>query len=168
MTTIPRTSDLLEKVKNELKITDGQTAIDTQQFWSRSMILGDITAEVGDAIENLIRFWNTYDEENNIPVTEREPIKVYIDSDGGDLYGTLTIIDAITLSKTPVWTINIGCAYSGGFFIFICGNKRIAYPHASFLYHEGSVQNGGTAIQFRNFSEFHERKMEELKEITLD
>jgi ATP-dependent Clp protease protease subunit len=92
---------------------------------------------------------------------------VNIDSDGGDLYGTMTIIDAIALSKTPVWTINIGCAYSGGFFTFICGHRRIAYPHASFLYHEGSVQNGGTAIQFRNFSEFHERKMEELKEITL-
>lgn len=167
MTTIPRTSDLLEKVKSELKITDGQTAIDTQQFWSRSLILGDITAEVGDAIENLIRFWNTYDEENNIPIAEREPIKIYVDSEGGDLLGTMTIIDAITLSKTPVWTINIGCAYSGGFFTFICGHRRIAYPHASFLYHEGSVQNGGTAIQFRNFSEFHERKMEELKRITL-
>ena len=43
--------------------------------------------------------------------------------------------------------INIGGAYSAGFFIFIAGT-RFAYP-SSFLYHEGSTCNG-RCLKFRN------------------
>lgn len=72
------------------------------------------------------------------------------------------------MSKTPVWTINVGTAYSGGFFTFICGDRRIAYPHSSFLYHEGSAGTEGTANQFENFAAFYKRRLEQLKQIVLE
>ena len=106
--------------------------------------------------------------EAGIPVEERQPIKVYIDSNGGCLDDTLTMIDAISMSKTPVWTICVGNAYSGGFFTFIAGHKRIAYPMSSFMFHEGSTNSGTVdAGKFRNYADFYSRQMELLKKVTL-
>ena len=134
---------------------------------NREVYLGDIGGTVGTSIAGYIRFWNRWDDQHGIPIEEREPIKIFIDSCGGDLEATYTMIDAIKLSKTPVWTINEARAYSGGFFTFIVGHKRFAYKHSSFLYHEGSVGTQGTAGQFQNYSEFYKKQLEQLKEIVL-
>lgn len=164
---IPKTQDLIEKFKETVELKNYGSLLECDGFWKRQIILGDIDAEVGEAVEGMIRFWNTQDDENNIPATEREPIKIYIDSNGGDLIATFTMIDAIRLSKTPVWTINIGSAYSGGFFTFIAGHKRFTYPLASFLYHEGSTGNVGDAGKFQNFAAFYKKQLGNLKDITL-
>lgn len=134
----------------------------------REIQIADIDEDVGEAVETLIRFWNTYDNEQNTPIEKRIPIKIYIDSCGGSLHATFTMIDAIRMSKTPVYTINIGTAFSGGFFTFIAGHKRFAYPHSTFLYHEGSTGGGRQdAGKFRNYANFYEKMLEQLKELTL-
>ena len=92
---------------------------------------------------------------------------IYIDSCGGSLTDTLTIIDSIKLSKTPIYTICVGTAYSGGFFVFISGHKRIAYPHASFLFHEGSTGTSGTSGQFENYTAFYRKQLNQLEQIVL-
>lgn len=165
---IPKAQDLLEKFKNTSNLKDYGEIVECNSFWERHLIIGDIDSDVGDAIENMIRFWNRLDDENNIPVEKRRPIKIYIDSNGGDLCATFTMIDAIRLSKTPVWTINIGTAYSGGFFTFIAGHKRFAYPHSTFLYHEGSTGQISDAGKFRNFAKFYDQQLAKLKELTLE
>ena len=165
---IPKTTqDLLEKFNESAEIKNYGSLVECDSFWKRHLVLGDIDPEVGEAVEGMIRFWNEQDDENDIPENERTPIKIYIDSNGGDLIATLTMVDAIKLSKTPVWTINIGAAYSGGFFTFIAGHKRFTYPHASFLYHEGSTGNVGDAGKFQNFAEFYKKQLNILKDITL-
>lgn len=138
-----------------------------EQALNRVVYVGDIVPGIGKDVDEQIRFWNDYDEAKGIPVEEREPIKVYIDSCGGSLIESFTIIDSITLSKTPVWTIATGAAYSGGFFIFISGHKRIAYPLSSFLYHEGSTGTSGDAGKFRNYAAFYEKQMKQLKNVVL-
>lgn len=168
MICIPQTIDLLAKYQTTSKFESFDDLLESHSFWSRHLIIGDIDAGLGDAIEGMIRFWNQYDNENNIPVEKRKPIMIYIDSNGGDLCATFTMIDAIHMSKTPVWTINMGAAYSGGFFTFIAGHKRFAYPHSSFLYHEGSAQTGGTSGQFENFSTFYKKQLSQLKSIVLE
>ena len=167
---IPKINDFIEALKGnyEEAIKCFDNVITLNSYFKREIILGDIDPDVGEAIEAFIRFHNQWDEENNIPVEERKPIKLYIDSGGGDLCATLTMIDAIKMSKTPIWTINLGCAYSGGFFTFVVGHKRIAYPHSTFLYHEGSTMNGGDAGKFRNFAEFYDKQLKMLKDITLN
>ena len=77
------------------------------------------------------------------------------------------MINAIKLSKTPVYTINIGAAYSGGFFIFLAGHKRFAYELSSFLFHEGSTGTSGDAGKFRNFADFYKKELDKLKSIVL-
>lgn len=129
---------------------------------------GEIGDGTGTTIEGIIRFWNDIDNKNNIPVEERKPIKIYINTNGGDLLESFIMVDAIKMSKTPVWTIAQGMVYSGGFFTFICGHKRFAYPHASFLYHEGSAGNSGTAAQFENFTAFYKKQLSQLKELVIE
>lgn len=159
-------SNLFGRVKTDIKTFEDLINFDGSI--KREIYLYDITPGVGSSIDGYIRFWNEYDDIHNIPIEKRKPIKLYIDSCGGQLGDTLTIIDSIKLSKTPVWTICIGSAYSGGFFVFISGHKRIAYPHSSFLFHEGSTSTGGTSGQFENYTSFYKKQLEQLKEIVLN
>ena len=159
-------SALVENVQEDAKSFEDILNLDNSL--DRHLYIADIESGIGSTIDSMIRFWNRRDEEEGLNIEERKPIKIYIDSCGGSLTDAFTIIDSIRMSKTPVITIATGCAYSAGFFIFISGHKRIAYPHASFLYHEGSATNGGTASQFRNFADFYDIQLTQLKQIVLN
>lgn len=156
---------LAGNVKEDIKTFEDVINLDGAV--SREVYVGDICAGLGQTVEGYIRFWNKYDEKHNIAIEDREPIKIYIDSNGGCLSDTFTMIDAIKMSKTPVWTICLGAAYSGGFFTFIAGHRRIAYEHASFLYHEGATATGADAGKFRNYAEFYQKELKQLEEVTL-
>lgn len=158
-------SSMVDNVKEDIKSFEDLVNIDGSI--NREIYIYDITPGLGPSIDGYIRFWNTQDEKNNIPVEERKPIKIYIDSCGGCLDDTFTIIDAIKMSKTPIIGITVGNAYSGGFFIFISCPKRYAYPHATFLFHEGATQTGGTAGQFANYAAFYKRQLDMLKDIVI-
>jgi ATP-dependent Clp protease protease subunit len=160
-------SEMLKKFNEKMEVKTMDAAIENSSFYDRNIVINEIDSEVGNGVENVIRFWNRIDDEEDIPIEKRKPIKIYIDSPGGDLTATLTMIDAIALSKTPIWTINIGMAYSGGFFTFIAGHRRFSYPHASFMFHEGSASTGGTSGQFQNFSDFYKKQLEQLKALVL-
>lgn len=157
---------LAENIKEDIKTPEDLISIDG--FVRREIYLYNINAGTGSIIEGQIRYWNQQDADKGIPREKRKPIKLYIDSEGGSLTDTLTIIDAIKMSKTPIYTINMGCAYSGGFFVFICGHIRYSYNNASFLFHEGNVGNAGDAGKFRNFADFYNKQLDLLKKIVLD
>lgn len=162
--------DLLEGTTENLKdnMKTFEDVINLDGALRREIYLFGIEYGTGSCIDGYIRFWNDYDNDHNIPIEEREPIKIYIDSCGGSLTDSLTIIDSIKMSKTPIYTIAVGCAYSGGFFIACSGHKRFAYPHASFLFHEGSTGTSGTAGQFENYTTFYKKQLEQLKQIVLE
>ena len=135
----------------------------------RDFYLNAVEADVADSFEAYVRFWNTLDEERNLAAENRQPIRVFINSGGGDLAAAMCIIDVIQMSKTPVITIVTSAAYSAGFFIAIAGHKRIAYPNASYMFHEGSI-NGKLefdAHKFRNFGDFYNAQLKVLKDYTL-
>ena len=100
---------------------------------------------------------------------EVEPIKIYIDSWGGSLIDGFEIIDAIRTSEVPVYTYVTGAAYSCGLMIALAGDKRFAYPHSSFLLHEGSV---GSEIQdahkFKKYAEFYNIQLKQMKDYILE
>ena len=156
---------LIEAEKTQYDFVD---IVDLSNALNRGLHLGDIDNSIADSMDAYIRFFNRLDEEENILVEDREPIKIYIDSGGGDVMGTLTIIDAIKNSKTPVWTINVGQAYSGGFFVFITGHKRLSYKNSSFLFHEGSTGTHGDANKFNNWADFYKKILKRLKTLVLE
>ena len=163
-----KSNELIEKYLKQAELFDSfEDIVNISSAFSRELYVGAIASDMADAINMLIRFWNRIDDEEGIPVEERIPIKMYIDSPGGELVASFTIINSIELSKTPIWTINVGGAYSGGFFIFIAGHQRLAYPLSSFMYHEGSKLAYGDAHKFRNQADFYKKQMDQLKAHTL-
>ena len=159
-------TDLVNNIKEDIKSFDDFVSI--KSAVNREIMIGEIDDGTGRYVDAYIRFWNRQDDENNIPIEDREPIKLYIDSCGGLLTDTFSIIDSVRMSKTPVIGICTGTAYSGGFFILISCDKRIAYSHASFLFHEGATQNGGTSGQFENYTAFYKKQLKQLKQLVLD
>lgn len=163
-----KTNTLIKQLYDSAKSNyDFCDIIDLSNGLNRNIVLTDIDASIGDSVNSYIQFFNRIDQEKKIDVNKRTPIKIYIDSNGGNLEACFTIIDAITMSKTPVWTINIGKAYSAGFFIFITGHKRFAYSNSSFLFHEGSTGIYQDANKFKNYADFYKQQLERLRAITL-
>ena len=82
-------------------------------------------------------------EDSGIRIEERKPIKIFIDSPGGDVTFMWTIINMIEISKTPVWTINYCTAYSAASEILASGHKRFAMPGSHVMIHLGSCAYSG-------------------------
>lgn len=162
-------SDAIAALLKTVKVTEYSKAAElTDIVKTRSIVIGDIDEDTGSIVDNYIRFWNSYDKELNIPIEERTPIKICVDSNGGDLRSTLTIINAIENSQTPVWTINLGKAFSGGFLIMLAGHRRMAYKYASFLFHEGSTGVQSDANKFQNYADHYKALRALMKQIILE
>ena len=163
--------DLIESMADKVKEQSTVTFEDLINYdcaLNREIFVSGIGDGTGTMMDTLIRYWNREDEKNNIPVEERKPIKVYIDSPGGSLTDAFTVSDAIRMSKTPVWGICTGIAYSGGFIILISCHKRIGYPLSSYLFHEGQTKSAGTASQFENYTAFYKRQLLHLKDLVIE
>ncbi len=99
-------------------------------------------------IIRMIVAWNRKDKE--LSRDQRRPIKILINSYGGDIDATLSLIDVIKISKTPVYTYNVGVAMSGGFYILIAGHKKYALRNSQSLAHQGSGGFEGTAEEIKS------------------
>lgn len=93
---------------------------------------------------------------------ERIPIKLYIDSPGGDIGEGLALISAIQISKTPIYTINVGEWSSMAFLIGIAGHKRFSLPYSTFLLHEGTSFAGGATNKVQDRVEFDKRLEQQI------
>lgn len=114
---------------------------------------------IGHIILDIIEF-NREDE--GIPVEKRKPIKLYINSPGGEVDEGFPLISTIELSKTPVFTINIGSWSSMSFLIGITGHKRLALPYTKFLLHDGSTVSYGTTSKALDKAKFDDRFEQEV------
>ena len=106
-------------------------------------------------------------EDKGIEPALRNPIRLYIVSEGGDVDSGFELIDVIQCSKTPVYTINLGYQYSMGLLIGISGHKRYATKNAKYLMHDGSnfVYNSGAKAQDQ--MRFNSRVEDRIKEYIL-
>ena len=125
-----------------------------------------LTGEINDMMaEDLlveIKEYNRKDCPDAIPPSKRTPIKLFIDSPGGDVVAGLSIIDTIKASETPVWTINVSKSYSMAFHVLINGDKRFAFKSSSFLLHDGSEGGFDSSSKFRDRLKF----TDDLEQIT--
>jgi ATP-dependent Clp protease protease subunit len=101
---------------------------------SRVFALGEINSESVNELIQVIYDVNEEDEEK----TQVEPIKLIINSLGGEVYSGLALVDIIDSSPTPIYTICHGSAMSMGLVVFSAGHIRYASKFATFMYHEAS------------------------------
>ena len=67
-----------------------------------------------------------------------DPIKIFINSPGGKVVPSLSIISAIESSKTPVFTYCLGQAASAAAIILLSGHKRFCQKYSTVMIHEMS------------------------------
>lgn len=116
-----------EEIQNDIV----KERLEKRELWINSEIDSNITEKATMYIHK----WNQFDDESGIVVEKRKPIKVYINSVGGDVHDGFGLCSQMIRSKTPVHTYNIGYCYSMGFLIFIAGHKRYADELSDFLNH---------------------------------
>lgn len=122
---------------------------------------------ISDIIKNIMQY-NREDENDCLPYEKRKPILLYIASPGGSVDAGMALVDVIRTSKTPVYTINMGYAYSMAFLIAISGHKRFTYPTARFLLHDGSNFVYDSTSKVKDRMEFEEQSELRIKNLVLE
>ncbi|MCL1927702.1 MAG: ATP-dependent Clp protease proteolytic subunit [Treponema sp.] len=108
-----------------------------------------------DLAERTIRQLLLLDEENE------KPIKIFIDSPGGDADAGFAIFDMIRFVKAPVWTVGMGLVASAAAIIQLAAPKerRVGLPNSHYLIHQPLSGIRGVATDI----EIHARELEKLR-----
>jgi ATP-dependent Clp protease protease subunit len=116
--------------------------------------LGDIDCiEVNEIIQDI---YEINDEDAKKQTVE--PIKLIINSFGGEVFSGLALIDVIDNSQTPIHTICHGTAMSMALIIYAAGHHRIASKYSTFMYHEAAYELNGKVA-------FHKQELKETERI---
>jgi ATP-dependent Clp protease protease subunit len=90
-----------------------------------------------------------------------EPIRIFIDSPGGDADAGYAIFDMIRFIKPEVWTIGMGLVASAAAIIQLAAPKerRVGLPNSHYLIHQPLSGIRGVATDI----EIHARELEKLR-----
>jgi ATP-dependent Clp protease protease subunit len=91
-----------------------------------------------------------------------EPIRIFIDSPGGDADAGYAIFDMIRFVKPEVWTIGMGLVASAAALIQLASPKerRVGLPNSHYLIHQPLSGIRGVATDI----EIHAKELEKLRE----
>jgi ATP-dependent Clp protease protease subunit len=91
-----------------------------------------------------------------------DPIRVFIDSPGGDADAGYAIFDMIRFVKPPVWTIGMGLVASAAAIIQLASprERRVGLPNSHYLIHQPLSGIRGVATDI----EIHARELDKLRE----
>ena len=121
-----------------------------QYLSKRKIVWNDEVTDSILAVADYIIQWNEADKE--IEVEKRKPIRIFINSRGGDADCAMALIDVMKMSKTPVYTIGLARCFSAGGLILMGGHKRFILPNTKFLLHDGYVGTENTVGKFSDMS----------------
>lgn len=140
-------------VMEDKKATPAEIQPSEKLLKTRSLLLsGEINKEMADRfIKDLLILEN----EGN------EPVKIFIDSPGGDVDAGYAIFDMIRFVNCPVTIIGMGLVASAAALVLLAVDKknRIALPNSSYLIHQPLSQMKGTATEI----EIHAKQLDKLK-----
>ncbi len=128
-------------------------SLDDKLLKTRSILIsGEINKDQADSF---IKQMLILDAESN------EPVYVYINSPGGDVYSGFAIHDAIRYVSSPVYLIGAGLVASAAALIFLSVplERRIGFPHSTYLIHQPLSQMKGVATEMQIQAE----KIKELR-----
>lgn len=90
-----------------------------------------------DNVDNILR-WITFENLEG----HRNHLTLYINSPGGDLYDAFALVDAMSVSHIPIYTVGMGSVMSSALLIFASGEKghRFLAPNTGVMCHEFSEE----------------------------
>jgi ATP-dependent Clp endopeptidase proteolytic subunit ClpP len=117
-----------------------------------------VDTQIDDSTLGLVKFIIRCNKEDaGKPVEDRKRILIMIDSPGGSVEVEQSIIGAIKISKTPIWTCCYCTAYSAAADLLACGHKRFALPFVNIMFHAGSGKYEGTQAQIDSAKKFFDK-----------
>ena len=139
---------------NEEKNTKKDISLSEKLLKTRSVLLsGEINRESADSlITNLLILEN----ESSV-----EPVKIFINSPGGDVDSGYAIYDMIRFVSCPVFLIGAGLVASAASLILLSVPKerRVGLANSSYLIHQPLSKMRGTATEI----EIHAQQLEKIK-----
>lgn len=140
--------------KDEKSEKDGFDGLQAKLLKTRTILLsGEINKELA---ERLIKQMLLLEADGD------DPIKVFIDSPGGDADAGYAIFDMLRFVTPEVITVGMGTVASAGALVHLAAKKenRLSLPNAHFLIHQPLSGIRGVATEI----EIHARELEKLRE----
>ncbi len=120
---------------------------------TRSILLsGEINK---DSADKFIKDLLVLEAESN------DPVKVFINSPGGDVYAGFAIYDMVRFVTCPVIMIGMGLIASAASLVLLAvpAERRVALPNSSYLIHQPLSEMKGNATDI----EIHAMQLEKIK-----
>ncbi len=140
--------------EKEPKVQESASEAMNTKFLKTRQIL--LSGEVNKALaEKIVRQLLVMEADSD------EPIRIYIDSPGGDVDAGYAIFDMIRFVKAPVYCIGMGLVASAGALILLAADKsrRIGLPNSHYLIHQPLSGIKGVATDI----EIHAQELEKTK-----
>lgn len=110
---------------------------------------------IDDSTLELVKYiFRCNKEDKDKPIEERKRILIMIDSPGGSVEVLASIIGAIKISQTPIWTCCYCTAFSAAADLLACGHKRFALPMTAMMFHAGSACYQGSQNDINKAKKF--------------
>lgn len=130
-------------------------------FW-----VDEVSDDTLDVVKMIIR---CNKEDKGIPIEDRKPITLMIDSPGGSVEVLYSVVKAIEISKTPVRTICYCNAFSAAADLLACGTTgyRMCMPGTNIMMHAGSTQLCGTVAQVDAAKKYFDNMGKEINKLVM-
>jgi len=155
--------DEVEKVQEETPKL--QNSITSNELYFYSDVTPETSFIINKSLSDLSRQLLITQITFDLP--EPPPIRLYINSDGGEVFGALSIIDKIRTCKVPVHSYIEGLAASSATLISVSCHKRFMNKNSVMLIHQVSSWFSGTHENFKDEYKNLEVLMNLLKGIYL-
>lgn len=142
----------LEEEKDQEKEKGGEPLVEKMLKTRNILLSGEVNKELAErVIRQLLLLESTGDE----------PIRVFIDSPGGDADAGYAIFDMIRFVKPEVYTVGMGLVASAGALILLAAPKerRLGLPNSHYLIHQPLSGVRGVATEI----EIHAKEIEKLR-----
>jgi ATP-dependent Clp protease, protease subunit len=143
----------MEEEESREKKDEGAHDLSEKMMETRTIILsGEVDKELAEKIVTQLLL---------LEAAGDDPIKVFIDSPGGDVDAGFAIFDMMRFVKPDVYTIGMGLVASAGALILLAAPKerRVAMPNSHYLIHQPLSGIRGVATEI----EIHAKELEKLR-----
>ena len=132
--TLELTPEQLELLMSEEPPIDIGQLLETEMVVNRTLYLSEeVTLDTVNHIIMLIHKFNRDDYE--IPLEERQPIIIYFDSAGGEIYRGFSLLSTVRSSETPIIGVLMGTCMSMCLPLWLSCDVKYASRYSSILYH---------------------------------